>query len=210
MQIFDITLDMRPGMVMYPGSPELTMVPYSKISKGGSTNSSLITMGTHVGTHVDAPDHIFDGLGGVESIMPESLVGPARVVYLPFNRHIEVADLKPLQWKGVLRVLFRTPNSDRWESGEDKFNESFIALTGEAAQFLAGLRVKLVAVDYLSVDRFKSGDHPAHSALLEAGITILEGVNLAKVPAGDYEMFCGPLKIGGADGAPARVFLVKR
>ena len=210
MQIFDVTLDLRPGMVLYPGSPEFRIEQHASIIKGASTNSSLLIMGTHTGTHVDAPDHIVDGLGGVECLSAESLIGPVQVVYLPFNRHIEVGDLKPLQWKGCLRVLFRTPNSDRWAAGEDKFFEPFVALTGEAAEYLAGLRLKLVGVDGLSVDRFKSGNHPAHSALLEAGITILEGVNLAGIAAGEYELFCGPLKLGGADGAPARVFLVKR
>ena len=210
MQIFDVTLEMQRGMVVYPGCPEFGISQVASIAKGASTNQFLLTMGSHTGTHVDAPGHIFDGLGGIETLESETLVGPVRMVYLPFNRHIEVGDLKPLQWKGVLRVVFRTPNSERWEAGEEAFNQNFVALTGEAAEFLAGLRLKLVGVDYLSVDRFKSGDHPAHRALLEAGVTILEGLNLAKVPAGDYELFCGPLRISGSDGAPARVFLVKR
>lgn len=212
MKIFDITLDLKPGMILYPGSPEFRIEQHASIIKGGSTNSSLLIMGTHTGTHVDAPAHIFDGLGGVECLPDESLIGPCQVVYLPFNRHIEVADLKPLKWKGVLRVLFRTPNSDRWAAGDDQgqFHEQFVALTGEAAKFLVGAGLKLVGVDGLSVDRFKSGNHPAHSALLEGGVTIVEGLNLAGIAAGDYELFCGPLKLAGADGAPSRVFLVIR
>jgi len=210
MQIFDVTLDMRRGMVVYPGCPEFKIDQIASIAKGASTNQFLLTMGSHTGTHVDSPGHISDGLPGVESLDPASLFGPVRVVYFPFKRHIEPADLKPMEWKGVLRVMFRTANSERWEAGEEEFSPDFVALTGEAAEFLAGLRVKLVGVDYLSVDRVKSGTHPAHHALLDAGITVLEGLNLAHVPAGDYEMFCGPLRISGSDGAPARVFLIKR
>lgn len=210
MHIYDVTVEMERGMPVYPGTPEFKIEQVSSIAKGASTNQFMLTMGSHTGTHIDSPGHITDGLPGVEDISPDSLIGPARLVYLPFNRHIDVADLKSLEWKGVLRVLFRTPNSDLWEKGETAFNKDFFALTGPAAEFLAGLRLKLVGVDYLSVDRFKSGTHPAHHALLDAGITVVEGLNLAKVPAGDYELFCGPLRISGSDGAPARVFLVKR
>lgn len=209
MRVLDVTLDLKPGMIVYPKNPEFGITPVSEIAKGGSSNTSLLSLGTHTGTHVDAPRHVYDGRGGVETLPLEALVGKARVIRLTRDAHVEAADLEALDWTGVERVLIRTPNSDRWGQAT-AFNESFIGLSGGAAAFLGARKLRLVGVDYLSVDRARSGTHPAHHALLDAGIVILEGLNLAGVEPGDYDLFCGPLKITGADGAPARVFLVQR
>ena len=209
MRILDVTLDLKPGMIVYPKNPEFRIEPVSEIAKGGSSNSSLVTLGTHTGTHVDAPRHVYDGRGGVETIPLEALVGTARVVRLSRPSHIEAADLEPLDWAGVERVLLRTPNSDRWGTAK-AFDEGFVGLTGGAAAFLGLKKLRLVGVDYLSVDRIRSGTHPAHHALMDAGVTILEGLDLSQVEPGDYELFCGPLRIPGAAGAPARVVLVQR
>jgi len=209
MRIHDVTLELKPGMIVYPKNPAFRIEPVSEIAKGGSSNTSIVTVGTHTGTHVDAPRHVYEGRPGLEGLPLDALVGPARVVRLTADRHVEAADLEPLDWTGVERVLIRTPNSDRWGAARE-FNEGFIGLTGGAAAFLGSRKLKLVGVDYLSVDRVRSGTHPAHHALLDAGVVILEGVNLAGVEPGDYELFCGPMRIPGADGAPARVFLVQR
>lgn len=209
MRILDVTLDLRPGMVVYPGGCGFAISPVSGIAKGGSSNTSVVTVGTHTGTHVDAPGHILDGQGGLEALPLDALVGRARVIRLERGGHVEAGDLEPLDWKGVERVLIRTPNSGKWAMAT-AFDEGFAGLTGGAAAFLGSRKLKLVGVDYLSVDRFHSGTHPAHHALLDAGVVILEGLNLAAVDPGDYELFCGPMKIPGADGAPARVFLVQR
>lgn len=203
-----MTLPLTPGMVVYPKNPEFRFDAVSRKAKGASSNGSLVTMGTHTGTHVDAPFHIDDAGGGVETLPLDALVGPARVVHLDADRNVEAADLEPLPWAGVERVLLRTANSARWASAT-AFDEKFCGLTGGAAAFLAAKKMKLVGVDYLSVDRFKSGTHPAHHALIGAGVVILEGVNLAAVPAGDYDLVCAPLLLPGSDGAPARVFLVQ-
>ena len=195
---------------MYPKNPEFRFDPVSRIAQGASSNGSLVTMGTHTGTHVDAPLHIYDGKGGVERLPLEALVGRARVVRVEaVNRHVGAQDLEPLGWTGVERVLIRTPNSDRWATATG-FDEGFVGLAGDGAQFLAARGMRLVGVDYLSVDRFRSGSHPAHHALIDAGVVILEGINLAGIASGDYDLFCGPLLIPGSDGAPARVLLIER
>ena len=156
------------------------------------------------------PSIIYDGKGGVESLPLEALVGRARVIRVEaVNRHVGAQDLEPLDWTGVERVLIRTPNSDRWATATG-FDEGFVGLAGDGAQFLAARGVKLVGVDYLSVDRFRSGTHPAHHALIDAGVVILEGMTLAGIAPGDYDLFCGPLLVPGSDGAPARVFLIER
>jgi len=208
MKIYDVTLDLTPGIPVYPKNPEFKFDPVSRIAQGASSNGSLITMGTHTGTHVDAPFHIYDGKGGVETLPLDHLAGKARVVHTGVtDRHVEERDLAGLDWAGVERVLLHTANSDRWATAT-AFNEAFVGLAGDGAAFLAAKKIKLVGVDYLSVDRFRSGTHPAHHALIDAGVTILEGVNLAGVPAGDYQLFVGALKIPGSDGSPARVFLI--
>ena len=210
MKIHDLTLPLRPGIPVYPGNPAFRFDAVSRIARGASSNGSLVTMGTHTGTHVDAPFHIYDGRDGVEALPPDVLVGKARVIHVDaHDRHVEARDLAPLDWTGVERVLVRTPNSDRWATAT-AFDATFAGLAGDAGAFLAARKVRLVGVDSLSVDRMKSGNHPAHHALIDAGVVILEGLNLAGIAPGDYELFCGPLLIPGADGAPARVFLVER
>ena len=208
--IYDLTLDLRPCIPVYPGNPEFRFDPVSRIASGGSSNGSLISMGTHTGTHVDAPFHIYSDRGGVETLPLDHLIGPARVVHTGVDgRPVAARDLERLNWTGVERVLLQTANSDRWATAT-AFDKDFVGLTGDAAELLAARKIKLVGVDYLSVDRFRSGTHPAHHALIDAGVTILEGITLAGVPAGDYELVVGALKIPGSDGAPARVFLISR
>ena len=119
-----------------------------------------------------------------------------------------IADLQNLDWRGVERVLFRTRNSDHWASG-GAFDPNFVYLTGAGAKFLVEQKIRLVGIDSLGIEQFGNKDHPAHHALLQAGVTILEGLYLIDVPPGDYTLFCGPLRIVGSDGAPARAFLMR-
>ncbi|HXX93808.1 MAG TPA: cyclase family protein, partial [Planctomycetota bacterium] len=111
-------------------------------------------------------------------------------------------------WKGVERVLFRTRNSDHWKAS-NAFDEKYVYLTGEGARFLVERKIRLVGTDGLGIEQFGHKTHPAHHALLQKGITILEGLWLADVRPGDYYLFCGPLKLMGAEGAPARAFLME-
>jgi len=206
MTIYDVTVSLRAGMPVYPGDLPFRRVVTSRISEGGSSNMSTLEMGTHIGTHVDAQNHMVDGTATVEALPGELLIGPARVVSIEDPRVITVEELRRHDWSGVERVLFQTANADKLET-MDRFIEDFVYLDGPAAKFLAAQDVRLVGVDYLSVDFLHSGTHPAHQALMSAGIVIIEGLKLHGVPPGDYELFCGPLKVQGGDGAPARVFL---
>ena len=123
----------------------------------------------------------------------------------------EVAEIDPdflakCDLDQVERVLFHTRNSNFWNEG---FRKDFTHLSPEAADRLVGLGVKLVGTDYLSIEKFHSGHHRTHLALLSHNVVIVEGLNLSAVPAGDYELICLPLKIaeGAGDGAPARAVL---
>ena len=206
MKVYDASVSLREKMPIYPGDPPFRRTVVKSIAAGDSSNVSRLDFGVHTGTHVDAVNHMVEGAPTVDQIPPETLVGPARVVQIDDPELITRAELQRRDWGGVRRVLFKTANSGKLEDLDD-FVGDFVALEGPAAEFLAERRVLLVGVDYLSVDIPHSGTHPAHQALMDAGIVIIEGLDLGRVPPGDYDMFCGPLKIRGGDGAPARVFL---
>jgi arylformamidase len=144
----------------------------------------------------------------VEELDIGKLIGPCRVVQVPTDvdaigpEHLDGLD-------GVERVIFKTKNSEFWNEPETGFRTDFAYLLPEAAEILAGNGVKLVGIDYLSIEKFGSMDFVTHKTLLEKEVVILEGVDLRKVPAGEYELICLPIKfIGGTgDGAPARTLL---
>jgi arylformamidase len=145
---------------------------------------------------------------GIDRLPLEVLVGPCRVFDLTnILGHINRAALEKCDLRGVTRALFKTKNSRRWASDEREFDKGFIAVAADGAEYLVAHGVKLVGVDYLSVEPFGSKDHPVHHTLLRASVVIVEGLNLAEVPPGDYEVMALPVKLRGADGAPARVIL---
>ena len=199
----DCTRALHNGMVQWPGDPLFALERTAKLTGPGTANVSAIRTCLHVGTHIDAPLHFVpDGMDAA-SIPLTTLCGPAVVLDVPVDRDITAADLS-----GVVtgqRVLLRTANGRLWERGV--FDESFHALTIEAARWLVERQVPVVAVDYLSVDAFDAGDSPVHRILLGAGIPIIEGVDLSGVKAGCYEMVALPMKVAQADGSPTRVIL---
>lgn len=197
------------GGVVYPGNPEIRIEPHSELVKGASSNLSRISFGSHTGTHVDAPRHFFDAGASVDQLPLEVLVGPARVIVVDGSvMSITAADLQPHRLRGVERVLFRTRNS-RFVR-EREFHPDFTYIAPDAAEHLAAAGVKLVGVDYYSVEQFHSGHHRTHRTLLERGIVIVEGLDLSEVGAGEYELCCLPLRLAGLDGAPARAILLSR
>jgi arylformamidase len=197
-EIFDVSVPLREGMVTYPGDPHVRIELAASIAGGDPVNLTRIDFGLHSGTHVDAPVHFIDGAAGVDAIPLEALVGPCEVVEAPDLSRDSVAAAPVAE-----RILFKTPNSQLWAS--DEFAEDFARLDGEAAMLLVERGVRLVGVDYLSV-----GDEGAHRALLEAGVVPVEGLDLRAVGAGSYELVCLPLRVVGADGAPARAILIRR
>lgn len=209
MKILDITLLLKEGMRTYPGDPAFQRRVVSSLKDGDFSEVSLISFGSHTGTHVDVPAHMIDGGPYVEEIPLDVLIGPACVCDLTqVEGLIEPCHFSEIDFKGVERILFCTRNSVS-QNLPGEFDENFCALSGDAAEFLVEKGMKLVGIDGLSVDRFKSGTHPAHMALLGAGVVVIEGLNLYGVMPGKYDLICAPLKIYAGDGAPARVFLVK-
>ncbi len=198
MEIFDVSVPIRTGMVTYPGDPTVRLERWKSISEGAAANLSKLDFGVHSGTHVDAPLHFIDGAPGAESLPLEELLGPCVVIATP-DLSRDSAATAP---EGAERVLFKTPNSELWAQNE--FPEKFDRLDGSGAKLLVERGVKLVGVDWLSV-----GDEEAHHILLEAGVVPIEGLDLRGVEPGDYFLVAAPLKIEGSDGAPARVLLLR-
>jgi len=207
MPIYDITNSIRSQMPVYEGDPSVEIAAWSSMSKGDSANVSFLHLGAHTGTHVDAPAHFIKDAARIDSLSLDILIGPARVVRVPDEAtEIDRDFLAGCDLDRVERILFHTRNSGFWKEG---FRKDFTHLLPEAAEYLIENGVKLVGTDYLSIEKFHSGHHRTHIALLSNSVVILEGLNLGEVPAGDYELICLPMKIaeGAGDGAPARVVL---
>ena len=203
-RFLDVSVPLATGIPTYPGNPEFELQPIKRIASGDSSNVSRLVLGTHSGTHVDAPLHFFQDAAGVDTLSLELLMGRARVIDMPRRGGITADDLAAAGLREDLRVLFKTPNSALWNAG---FKQDYTYLTESAARYLVEQGVKVVGVDYLSVEEFKKPGAPAHRALLSQGVVVIEGLNLSDAEPGMYELYCLPLRVAGADGAPARVVL---
>lgn len=208
--IYDISVPIRTGGVVYPGNPPISITPQQAISQGAGANVSLISFGSHTGTHVDAPKHFFDDGAGADTLPLDVLMGPARLIVFGDDvMSVGTAELRAHDLTGVTRLLMRTRNSAWLASGSPEFHKDYTYLAPDGAEYLAELGVRLVGVDYLSVEQFRSGHHRTHRTLLARQIVIVEGLVLSEPPAGDYELRCLPLRLAGLDGAPARAVLVR-
>lgn len=208
-RIYDVSLSLRTGGLVYPGNPAISITAQQAISQGDSANVSRIDFGSHTGTHVDAPKHFFDDGAGVDALSLDILMGPCRLLaFSDAVTSIGEAELRAHDLDGVTRVLFKTRNSSWLASGSAEFHPDFTYVAPDGAEYLASLGVRLVGVDYLSVEQCHSGHHRTHRTLLERGIVIVEGLLLSEPPAGSYELRCLPIKLAGLDGAPARAVLI--
>jgi len=210
MPIYDVSVPISAGTPVYPGDPGIDIQQWSALARGDSANVSFLHLGAHTATHVDAPSHFIDGANKVSQLSLEVLIGPARVVEVPNAiREIDEGFVRNLDLESVARLLFKTRNSGFWSEPGGVFRKDFTHLTADAAKVVVDKGVRLVGIDYLSVEKFKSGNHETHLSLLSSGVVILEGLNLQDVPGGDYELICLPLLIaeGTGDGAPARTVL---
>lgn len=204
-KLLDVSVPLAQGLPTYPGNPAFELQAIKRIADGGSSNVSRLVLGTHTGTHVDAPRHFIDDGAGVDALRLDLLIGRARVVEIATRGPITADHLAAAGLREDIRVLLKTPNSALW-NGEG-FHEHYSHLTDAGARYLVEQGVKVVGIDYLSIEQFKKPGAPAHRTLLSNEVIIIEGLNLAEAEAGMYEMYCLPLRIAGADGAPARVIL---
>jgi len=206
-RIFDISVPIRTGGLIYPGNPEIDVSLQQAVAKGASANVSTVRFGSHTGTHVDASRHFFDDGQPVDRIPLERLIGPALLVRFDDDvRSVGVAELRGKDLEQHKRILLRTRNSALLS--QPQFVGDYTFLAPDGAQYLVDNGVELVGVDYLSIEQFHSGHHRTHRTLLERSVVIVEGLDLSVPPAGEYEFICLPLRLAGCDGAPARAVLI--
>jgi arylformamidase len=227
-KLIDISVLLKPGSVTWPGDPAYHRETVTSVMNGDSCNVSQISMGSHNGTHIDAPSHYYEGADSTDKLSLEVLVGEALVADLTHlgesasesnnpendsgcaktsvkstNVEITASDLGSIDLAGITRLLLKTPNSKLY--ARESFTDRYAYLTADAAKYLVESGVKLIGIDYLSIDTPERND--AHLILLEAGVVILETINLSGVEPGKYELLCLPLKMQGLDGAPVRAVL---
>jgi arylformamidase len=208
-RIHDISMLISPDMPAYPGDAPVEIKPVKSMSRGAEYNTSLYCFGSHAGTHLDAQCHFIPGGQTVDEIDPSRLVGEALVVDLTeVDGTIEPADLqRHPEIRSYSRLIFKTKNT-QYVEGKD-FHKNFIAVSGDAATYLIDLGVKLVGVDYLSVEPFGSESHSTHRQLLANGVVPVEGLDLSGIDPGPYTLVVLPLKVRGGDGSPARAILIE-
>jgi arylformamidase len=207
MKLIDVTVPLDAQLPTYPNNTPFTIEPMKRLARGESSNVSSLHMSAHSGTHVDAPRHFFDDAAGTDALPLEMLFGRTRVIEITTRKGIAAGDLAPIDLSDDIRLLIKTSNSRLWGSAE--FHADYVGITESGAKHLVEHGIKVVGVDYLSVEEFRKPGAPAHHVLLGAGTIVIEGLDLRDVEPGIYEMYCLPLRVVGCDGAPARVVLRK-
>lgn len=208
MRIFDVSVPVHDGMVVYQGDPGVRLARVQSMAEGALCNVSELALGVHTGTHIDAPLHFIDGAPAIDEIPLDALIGACVVVdATAIEGDIDARALdRVLIPDDAQRLLFKTRNSALW--GRAEFSKDFAGLTYDAAALLVARGVRLAGIDYLSIAP-PADPTPTHVELLRAGVAILEGLDLREVAPGAYRLVCLPLRVAGADGAPARAVLIE-
>ncbi len=203
----DVTVPLRNQLPTWPGDPECHITKAEDMEEGAVCNLTHLNLSAHTTTHMDAPRHFIADGQTMEQMPLDAVIGPCRVIELPgVTDQITPADLEPLDLQTGERLLFKTRNSTRsWAL--DHFDRDFISIRADAARHLVECGIQTVGVDYLSISGFEKDVVETHQVILGANIWVIEGLNLADITPGDYELLCLPLKIQGADGAPCRALL---
>jgi arylformamidase len=210
-RIWDVSMPVRSGGLVYPGNPPISITLMQSIARGDTANVSRLDLGSHTATHVDAPLHFMAGGAGVDALPLDVLIGRARLIAFPDDvMRVGEAELRRHDLTGVTRLLIRTRNSAWLATGDPKFHEDFTHVAPDGAAYLVSIGVRLVGVDYLSVEQFHSAEHRTHRTLLDNSVVIVEGMVLSEPPPGDYDLYCLPMLLAGLDGAPARAVLISR
>ncbi len=204
MKIYDISVEIGSWMHVYPGDPGIRVESALSIDRGDSCNVARYCFGSHTGTHIDAPYHFLSDGKRLSEIPLNLLIGRTLVIEIT-SAKIDADTLKGVNLGEHVRILFKTRNSYFWSS--ERFVEDYVYVTPAAADVLVESGIKLVGIDYLSIEKYGSTDFATHKTLLGSGTVIIEGLNMSEVEPGDYEMICLPLKVCEGDGAPARVIL---
>jgi arylformamidase len=209
MKLYDITVSISNDMPVYPGDPPIQITRVMSLEKGDIARVSHVSFSTHIGTHIDPPYHFMPNGETSDRLPLDVFIGPARVVDVGEADSIDAALLARFDLDGVERLLFKTRNARFWPASKT-FHENFVHLEPDGAALLVARGIRLVGIDYLSIERFNFDQPITHRTLLGAGVVVVEGLDLRAVAPGDYELICLPLKIQDGDGGPARVVLRDR
>ena len=208
-RMIDVSVPIGPGMLTYPGDPEVRAERVSDMAKGAASNLSVLSMSTHTGTHVDPPIHFVPDGATIDQVPLDTFIRAADVVDARGAKGIDAAllDAAALPPRPQ-RILFKTDWSARWGSDEmPTFPDAYTALTLDAARWLADRHLKLVGTDFISIEGTDDPTYPVHRMLLGAGVVIVEGLDLREVRPGPCRFSCLPLKIRDGDGGPARAYV---
>ena len=203
----DVSVPLRDGMEPWPGDPALRLARLSDMERGDVCTVSTLSMSAHAGTHVDAPLHYLKHGRSVDEWPIDATVGPARVIQIRNRRIVDVDELRTHRIRKGERLLLKTRNSARKRRG--MFFKDYVSVSPAAARYLASRRLRAVGIDGPSIGPFENGAE-THRILLDAGIWIVEWLDLRRIPAGRCDLMCLPLRIVGSDGAPARAILKPR
>ena len=207
LKIHDLSVPIYPGMLKWLDDEEVELRQELSIANGAAYNLSRLTCSSHVGTHIDAPYHFTEGGKTIDQVSLQDLMGEALVVEVDVEDRITAQELANVDFETYKRILFKTRNSALLTS--EDFTKDYVALDYSAAELLVENHVRVVGIDYLSIDESETDEHPVHKLLTGNDVIILEELDLSKVAPGAYFMVALPLKLNGCDGAPARVVLVE-
>lgn len=208
-EVYDISVTLGSEAPVYPGDPAYSREKVYSLDEGDSAEVSKLTLCAHSGTHIDLPAHFFRHCPGMSELPAERFILPARVLEIEDPRAVGLDELKSKDTGSGQAVLFKTANSRSGLVRSGRFTEKYVFIRKKAALHLATLKLPLIGIDYYSVDRFGAPDYPSHRTLLSSGALILEGIDLAAVPPGDYTLICLPLKLPGVEASPARAVLLR-
>ncbi len=209
-EIWDITVPYRTDLPLWPGDPVPSMTMMKCQAAGYRCNVTRLDTGVHFGTHLDAPVHFIEGGKGVDELDMATLVGPCVVAEVPDVMEITPDHLAALHLSAnTTRLLLKTRNSALWDRPNHEFHKDFAALTTDAARWVVDHGIKLIGIDYLSIQLFADADSTTHHVLLGTEVIIVEGLDLRAVTQGAYQLTCLPMKLVAADGAPVRAILMR-
>ncbi|HEX9015537.1 MAG TPA: cyclase family protein [Chloroflexota bacterium] len=210
-EIYDLSLTITSDMTTWPGDPGVAISQVHSTSHGDGYNVSNLEMGSHTGTHVDAPRHVSETGVSVDHLPLDVLIGEAWTCHLPTDIRRITADVLDMARipRRATRVLLATSNSSHWSNPDAAFDHEFVALSEDAADWIVSRGIRVVGIDYLSVGAGGDEGLQVHRSLLLRGVIAVEGLDLRRLPAGPCHLYCLPLKLGNADGAPARVIAVR-
>jgi len=208
--IYDISLALDRNTPAYPGDLRFLRTVALSFDQGDDCELSSLALSAHCGTHLDLPAHFITGGKRIGDYPPERFMVPAQVAVVDDPHRIDTAAVAAGGFEPGRALLFKTRNSAERILSAREFQSDYVYLTAAGARACAALEPPLVGIDALSIDPPDAPDFPAHRELLGRGIIILEGIDLALVPPGNYTLLALPLKIGGGEASPVRAVLLGR